>query len=230
MRQPQIIGHRGVRGHVAENTIASVTRALEMGVDGVEIDVFRIRSGEVVVFHDETLERLTDGSGRIEDKTWAELQKLRVLDSYPIPRLEEVLKLIDGRLILNIELKGSGTASPVYNILEKEMAANGWHKEQFLISSFKWEELEAYRELDKEMAIGILTETDVQKAIAKGVELKAKAVNPDHALLTADLMKAIKETGMEVWPWTVNDPSAMERMIRLGVDAIITDHPERIPD
>ena len=75
-QQPQIIGHRGAMGHAPENTVLSVQKALALDVDGIEIDVFRCQSGEIVVFHDKKLNELTNGKGRIEQKTWAQLQEL----------------------------------------------------------------------------------------------------------------------------------------------------------
>jgi glycerophosphoryl diester phosphodiesterase len=105
------IGHRGAKGHIAENTIASIHKAIELGADGIEIDVFLCKSGEIVLFHDKTLEKLTNGDGNIEDKNLEELRKLKVLNSsYSIPTLEEVLKSIDKDVFLNIELKGRNTA------------------------------------------------------------------------------------------------------------------------
>ena len=108
--QPLVIGHRGARGHVAENTVASVKKALELGVDGIEIDVFVCASGELVVFHDKTLEKLTDATGYIEALDLDSIRKITVLGREPIPTLEEVLETINAKAVLNIELKGSSTA------------------------------------------------------------------------------------------------------------------------
>ena len=105
------IGHRGAKGHVAENTVASIKKAIELGADGIEIDVFRCLSGEIVVFHDKTLDKLTNGSGYIEEKSLSELKELKVLGSkHSIPTLEEVIKSIGKGVILNIELKGPNTS------------------------------------------------------------------------------------------------------------------------
>jgi glycerophosphoryl diester phosphodiesterase len=106
---PEVIGHRGARGHIAENTLPSIQKAMALGVDGIEIDIFRCATGELVVFHDDTLDLLTDAEGYIEQFPLDSLRKINVLEGYQIPTLKEVLELIDGQVRLNIELKGSQT-------------------------------------------------------------------------------------------------------------------------
>ena len=103
-QQTQVIGHRGAMGHAPENTILSVQKALALGVDGIEVDVFRCLSGEIVVFHDKKLDKLTNGSGKIEEKTLKQLNALKVMGSEPIPTLENIIDVIDGSVQLNIEL------------------------------------------------------------------------------------------------------------------------------
>ena len=104
MKLPLKIGHRGVKAYCAENTIASVKKALELDVDGIEIDIHRCASGELVVFHDFTLDRMTNGTGEIHKKTWAELQSFEVSEGHKIPKLEEVLDVINKSCLINIEL------------------------------------------------------------------------------------------------------------------------------
>ena len=106
-KNPVIIGHRGAKGHLAENTLPSISKAIELGVDGIEIDIFKCASGELVVFHDKTLEKLTNSTGYIEELVLDSIRRIEVLNGYSIPTLEEVLDLINGRVFLNIELKGS---------------------------------------------------------------------------------------------------------------------------
>ena len=134
--QPLVLGHRGARGHVAENTVASVKKALELGVDGIEIDVFVCASGELVVFHDKTLEKLTDATGYIEAIDLDSIRKITVLGREPIPTLEEVLETINAKVVLNIELKGTRTAKPTYALLKKYFDAGKLSPTDVFISSF----------------------------------------------------------------------------------------------
>ena len=153
------IGHRGAKGHVAENTVASIKKAIELGADGIEIDVFRCLSGEIVVFHDKTLDKLTNGSGYIEEKSLSELKELKVLGSkHSIPTLEEVIKSIDKGVILNIELKGPNTSEGSLEMANKYIKLGEINSSDILFSSFNWKELSALRKLDKNVKIALITE------------------------------------------------------------------------
>ena len=113
------IGHRGARGYIAENTLESIQKALDLNVDGIEIDVFRCASGEIVVFHDKKLQRLTGHNGLIEETTLEELKNILVAGRYRIPTLQQVLEKIGGKILLNVELKGENTAIPTATILKQ---------------------------------------------------------------------------------------------------------------
>ena len=140
-QQTQIIGHRGAMGHAPENTVLSVQKALALDVDGIEIDVFRCQSVEIVVFNDKKLNKLTNGKGKIKQKTWAQLQELQVMESEPIPTLNSIISVIDGRVRLNIELKGKNTSKGVFNIMQTAVESGRWKMNQLYVSSFDWEEL-----------------------------------------------------------------------------------------
>jgi len=228
MKKPLVIGHRGAMGHVTENTIASVQKALDLGVDGIEIDVFNISSGETVVFHDKNVERLTNGGGLIEDYNMVDMRQLVLDGNHRIPTLQDVLKLIDNKVLLNIELKGAKTAGRVNFITNYYIEERGWSPENFIISSFNWDELRAMRALNPDIAIAVLTEDDPLDAIPVAKELNAEAINPNHSKLTAENNLAIKEAGFKIYTWTVNEAQDIIRMKRLGVDGIITNYPERI--
>ena len=225
---PISIGHRGAMGYIAENTIPSIEKAIELGADGIEIDVFKCASGELVVFHDLMLDKLTDLSGNIEETSLETIKKAKVLGSYEIPTLNEVMDLIDGSLILNIELKGSGTAGPTNDLLKDYLKKPSWDPSKIIISSFKWEELNIFFNLNEEIPIAILTDDDPLKAIPFAKIIKAYAINPKYSLLTKKNSKIIKSEGIKLFPWTVNDPSDINFLISLGVDGIITDFPDRV--
>jgi len=224
-----IIGHRGAMGHIAENTIPSIKKAMELGVDGIEIDVFKCKTGELVVFHDEKLERLTNSSGLIESLDLDSIKNIIVLDKYRIPTLEEVLELIDGQVKLNIELKGYETASPTNNLINQYINNGRWTEDEFIISSFKWGELEKIRELNTTIPIAVLVNSNVNPidALPFAKKIKAIAVNPYFKDLNQENIQEIHSNGFKVFPYTVNELDDIERMVRLGVDAIITDYPER---
>lgn len=225
---PQIIGHRGAMGYETENTVASVRKAMELGVDMIEIDVFRIQSGEIVVFHDERVERLTNGGGNIEEFNIVDLKRLTLDGGHKIPQLQEILGAMDHQLPLNIELKGAGTAGRVQFITNYYVEREGWQPEQFLISSFNWDELREYRALDPNARIAVLTEEDPLQALEVARELGAEAINPAAASVTAENVQAMHEAGFRVNVWTVNDPEEFQKLKAMGVDAVFTDYPDRM--
>lgn len=228
MNLPLVIGHRGAMGHETENTIASINKALEFGVDMIEIDVFKIKSGEIVVFHDDTLERLTNGKGRIEDYTLTELNRLVVTGNHKIPLLTDVLNTINAQVPLNIELKGTNTAVDVNTIVLEYVKNKGWSLEDFIISSFNWEELKIAREVNESIRIAILTEENPTDAIPIAKELKAEAINPNIEKLNLEIANTIREEGFKIYSWTINDPNDIILAKRWGIDGIITNFPERV--
>ncbi len=228
MKEPLVIGHRGAMGHETENTLASIQKALDLGVDMIEIDVFKIKSGEIVVFHDERLERLSNAGGRIEEYNIFELNKVTLDGNHRIPMLQDVLKLIDNKVRLNIELKGSDTADRVNFIVNYYVKEKGWQLDNFLISSFKWDELKAIRELNPTIPIAVLTEDDPIKALSIAKDLNAEAINPNFNKLNLEVVDKIKSEGLKVYTWTVNDSTDIRAMKDLKVDGIITNFPERV--
>lgn len=227
MKKPLNIGHRGAMGHETENTIASVKKALALNVDMIEIDVFLIKSGELVVFHDGILDSLTNTSGRIEDFTFEELQKVIVKGNHQIPALHEIIETINRKVPLNIELKGKNTAEPTFELL-KIFYKNGWKKNDFVISSFLWNELETYRKLDPEIPIAILTEENPLDAISIGKKLNVVAINPWWETLTKENVEQIQKEGFKIYTYTVNEPKDIKFVTELGVDGIFCNFPERL--
>ena len=222
------IVHRGAKGYVAENTIESIQEAIRLGVNGVEIDVFRCKSGEIVLFHDKTLEKLTDGKGEIENKTLTELKKLKVLDSqYSIPTLDEVLKSIGREIFLNIELKGSNTSMRSYELVKKYINQNKINSKKILFSSFNWKELKKLRKLSNDINIALITEDDPLLAINSAKELNAVAINPNFRDLNIEVVKKIKNAGFDIYTWTVNQREDIEKIKKFNVNGIITDYPDR---
>ena len=215
-----VIGHRGAKGHVAENTLVSIKKAIELGADGIEIDVFRCLSGEIVLFHDKKLDKLTNGTGLIEQTTLNDLKKLKVLGSNEqIPTLNEVLE---------IELKGRNTAKLSLEIVKNYIKNEKIISKNILFSSFDWEELKDLRDLDSKVNIALVTENNPLDAIEPALNLQAIAINPTHKKLNKKVVEQIFNAGLKIYTWTVNDDKQIEKMKQLGVNGIITDYPERI--
>lgn len=222
------IGHRGAKGYIAENTIESIQKALDFGVDGIEIDVHVCVTGELVVFHDFTLDRMTNGTGEVGKKSLSELKKLRINGEFLIPTLEEILDVIDKKCFLNIELKGKQTASKTCEVIQKYIKENRWNYSDFLVSSFQYHELEAVFNIDKLIPLGVLTKANVDEAMEFAETINAIAIHPNFALLTSDNVKRVQTKGYKVYTWTVNDNKTIQRMITYGVDGIISDVPDRL--
>lgn len=225
---PLNIGHRGAMGHVLENTLPSIDKALELGVDMIEIDVFVIASGELVVFHDDELDRLAlNAQGPIENHTRETLQQVILKDQHRIPRLEDVIERINRNVPLNIELKGANTARPTVAVLQTYYD-RGWNPKDFIISSFRWDELATLRSLDPIIDIAVLTEEDPLQAIPTAKALKAVAINPWWKTLTAQNVKTLQKEGFKVYTYTVNEPEDIKTVTQWGVDGIFCNFPERV--
>jgi len=223
-----VCGHRGAMGHATENTLESMKKGIELKADMLEIDVFKIKTGELVVFHDDNLERITDAKGKIEDYSFEDLRKVLVAGKHQIPTLEEVIETINRKAVLNIELKGSNTATDTYRIIE-EFKQKGWKNKDFFISSFKYDELQKMRFLSKEIAIGLLTfKEPIEEVIKKAKIINAQAINPYYKTVNLENVTLIKSNNLKVYPWTVNESVDIKVLKNLKVNGIITDFPERI--
>ncbi len=221
----KIFGHRGAAGLVAENTLESITKALELGVDGIEIDVHRCKSGEIVVIHDETLDRTTNGTGKVSDYTWSELKRFRTIEGYSIPLLHQVLDLIDAKCTLNIELKGIGTALPTIEHLEKQIKSSRWSYDNFIISSFDHSQLVQIKAVTSKFRLGVLTEENIANVVQVAVQLNAFSIHPPISSLTKDAVTLAKKQGYQVFVWTVNTKPLILQSKSWNVDGIITDFP-----
>lgn len=222
-----VIGHRGAMGYETENTIASIEKAIELGVSMIEIDVLRIKSGELMVFHDKRVDRLTNGAGEIEDYYMSDVLALNLVGGHKIPTLQQVLKAVDGRVKINIELKGKRTASKVDQIIRVYERREGYPLSNYMISSFDWEELDAFRALNQEVDVAVLTDADPLQAIPKAQELNAVAVNPDYKNINAEIVKQIHDAGFKVYTYTVNEEADIVSVKEMGVDGIFCDYPDR---
>jgi glycerophosphoryl diester phosphodiesterase len=223
-----VIAHRGARGHAPENTLAAFDKALELGAKWIELDV-QWHDGQLWVFHDQRLERCTNGKGWLVDHKTAALRALDAGGGQRIPLLHEVLRHLRGRVCVNIELKtGEGTAAAVATALRAAFAS-GWKPEQFLVSSFHLPELREFKRRIPELPLGVLLCGVPLDLAAAASQLGAQVVSLDRDFADPTLVKDAQARGMKVFVFTVNEREDIARFRAAGIDGVFTDFPERAP-
>lgn len=222
------IGHRGAKGYEPENTLVAFEKAIELGVDGIELDLHLSSDNELVVIHDATVDRTTDGKGEVNQLSLKELKALNIENEQKIPTLTEVFDLVNQRCFINIELKGIGTAQPVIKLISHYISEKKWDYNDFIISSFNWKMLEETQSLDPKIKIGVLTEESIDEALAFAKKINAFAIHPDYELLSKENVILMQKNGFEIYPWTVNSESAIRKIKSFNVNGIISDFPDRI--
>lgn len=220
-------GHRGARGHEPENTVRSVRKALELGADGVEVDV-RYVDGHLMVIHDDTLQRTTNGHGPLTGKTFTELRALDAGLGERIPTLAEIFDTVNRRAVVNVELKGAHTAAPVVALIDDYVRHRGWHYDDFLLSSFDHERIREVRQLRSEIRIGALIDKTPRGDVEFAERLGAWSLHPGQRCVTPALVADAHERRLKVFVFTVNGPKHIARMRALGVDGVFSDFPERV--
>ena len=217
-------------GHVLENTIESVQKAIELNVDGIEIDVFKSKNGELVVYHDPFLSRLSNSNAFIEQISLDSIKKIELIGGYFIPTLKEIVDIIPEKIFLNIELKGQDTAFETNKIIINYLNTYNFPVSKFIISSFRWDELKKIRSFNKDIPIAILVDSlhKIDDAIKLAKQINAVALNPNKEFITKEIVNKIQSKNIKVYPYTINTPRNIRKMRSMGVDAIITDYPDRI--
>ncbi|WP_324659150.1 glycerophosphodiester phosphodiesterase [Bacillus cereus] len=235
MSKPLIFAHRGVKGTHPENTMIAFQEAERIGAHGIELDVHLSKDGELVVIHDETVDRTTNGVGLVSEKTVEELQLLDA-GSYKdpsfheakIPTLREVfIWLSTTNLQLNIELKTDVIHYP--NIEEKAVAlVREYHlSNQIVFSSFNHDSVSLLAEIAPEIPRAILYDTPLADPISEAKHREASGLHPNFQLLTKEFVQLAQEQGYVFRPYTINEYKDLQTMINYGVDVIITDWPAR---
>jgi glycerophosphoryl diester phosphodiesterase len=228
------IAHRGASGRAPENTHAAFAAALELGAEAIELDCQLTADGEVVVIHDETLERTTDGEGSVGDWTAAELAALDAgawfaaeFAGERIPRLADVLAQLRNRVTLDIEIKSArdlGVIEPKLAALIAAEQATEW----VVFSSFHSEAVRTMRALAPWARLGVLCDEDPRaRGLALANEVNAEVLIPGRRWIDPRIVEEAHVRGFDVWVWTVNEPGEMRRLIALGVDGLFSDYPER---
>ncbi|HEY9158853.1 glycerophosphodiester phosphodiesterase [Candidatus Binatus sp.] len=225
------IAHRGASGTFPENTVSAFRAAIDAGADMCELDAQLSRDGAVVVIHDETVERTTDGKGEVAELTLEELKRLDAGAKFKggpfkgaqIPTLDEVFSVTSGKCGLNIELKAAGLEHQVAQIMQARNALA-----DSIVSSFEWEYLKKLQQLHFNIRVGLLAEEKPVELMMNAVAMRAHSINPRWDMVTSDLCKAAHERGLKLYTWTVDADSRMRALIECGVDGIMTNHPERL--
>lgn len=223
-----IIGHRGAMGYEPENTLRSFERAISFGVAMIEFDVYALKDGSLVVIHDLKVDRTTNGTGYVIDKTLEEIKMLDAGSGEKIPTLQETLNSINKRVGVNIELKGENTAALVAEVLKEYVENKGWSYEDFLVSSFNHPELQIFKRLMPEIKIGALTSI-IPLDYAKYAEpLQAFAIHPAIDFVNKAFVDDAHQRGFKVYVYTVNEADDYAHMKQIGVDGVFTNNPDKL--
>nr|WP_315243539.1 glycerophosphodiester phosphodiesterase family protein [uncultured Flavobacterium sp.] len=222
------IAHRGAKAYEPENTLQAFQKALDLNSDGIELDVHLSSDGHIIVMHDETIDKMTNGKGDINTYTLAELKSFLIADEFQIPTLNEVFDLVNKNCFINVELKNADTSKNVVSLIEEYITEKGWNYDHFIISSFDWNALKEVHNLNSNIPIGVLTEEDLDTALAFAESIQAKAIHPDFHLLNADNVRKMQEKGFWVLPWTVNVEEDIQKVKSYNVNGIISDFPDKI--
>ena len=228
-----VVGHRGAMGYAPENTLASFELALEQGADVVELDVHLSRDGEVVVIHDEQLERTTDGRGLVGEHSLAELRRLDAgawfdprFAGQRLPTLDEVRAWAAGRTPLAIEIKNGpifydGIEAKIVALLERHAM-----REQALVIAFDHHALRRVRALDDSVLTGVLYSCRPIDPLALARAVGAQVLEPHWSFVTPEDVATAHAAGLRVSTWATSEPAALRRLLAAGVDGLATNHPD----
>ncbi|MDE0839622.1 MAG: glycerophosphodiester phosphodiesterase family protein [Kiritimatiellae bacterium] len=221
---PLIIGHRGAAGHAPENTQASIRAAFDLNADWIEIDL-RMCKDALIVVHDDTLDRTTNGNGPAANLNYAEIWPLDAGQGESIPTLETVLGLLPESAGINIELKEPQTLAPLVECLTRR---DECAKRSVLVSSFDWALLDNLRVRMPAIDLAPLTKRRFTDAMTAANSLNAYAINASHKHLSRKHVTAAHAQQRRVFAYTANTPKEIAQMLDIGVDGIISDYPDRV--
>jgi glycerophosphoryl diester phosphodiesterase len=234
-KRPLVVAHRGASKEAVENTLPAFRLARKQGADGVELDVMRCGSGEVVVFHDDDLARLGGGTARdrVRAIPWSRLERTDLGGGANIPQLTEVFEELGAGMLINVELKSppswagrlrdDGLAGQVAELIRRHGA-----EERVLVSSFDPLLLARFRAALPQVATGLLFGADQSRPFSHAWSspfLQPTALHPEAVLVDAVTARAWRHRGYLIHVWTVDAPDELRCLAALGVDALITNQP-----
>ncbi len=217
----KIISHRGARAEEPENTLRALKRAFVCGADAVEIDTRLSKDCKIVVIHDDTLERTTNGFGKVNEKT---LEQLRTFDAgkgEKIPKLSEVLLLAEN---LGIELVIELKEENMEEIVVHEIVEAGMEK-SVIISSFFHPSLLRIKKLAPEIKTGVIISCLPIFPVKLAIDAKADVIFPRYPRLNREFVEEASEKEIEIYPWTINSVEDLEKALELGIKGVVTDYP-----
>jgi glycerophosphoryl diester phosphodiesterase len=217
----KIMGHRGASFYEPENTLRSFRRALQMGVAAVELDVHLTRDGRLAVIHDATLERTTNGRGRVQDFTLAELQRLDAGQGEPIPSLEEALDLVRDQAHLLVELKEPEAAAALLTFFRQRQAFGAAD-----VISFWHPALKAMKEAEPRLRTGALLVGCPADPVGLARAARADALVLQYAYVTADLVAAAQAHGLKVYIWNIDNVETAKPYLAMNPDLIGSNRPD----
>jgi glycerophosphoryl diester phosphodiesterase len=224
----KVYAHRGASAERPENTLPAFARALELGADGIELDVHLSRDGVPVVIHDDTVNRTTNGEGAVAEMAAADLQALDAGGGAGVPTLANVLDLVDDRMHVDIEVKVAAAADAVLAETIQRPTLS------FAISSFNHDVLRHVRAVHPRVELWPLTLGVADDVLATANALGSPCIAVHDPLLNAEIVEYARGRGVECWVWTVNDPERAVMLAQMGAIGICTDNPaamlERIRD
>lgn len=232
----KIFAHRGFSGKYPENTMLAFEKAVEIGVDGIELDVHLTKDNEIVIIHDEDIKRTCDGEGLVKDMTLEELRKFDASATFRgvygfcgIPTLREYFELVkDTDIITNIELK---TGVYEYPTIEKrviDMVREFGLSDKIIFSSFNHFTVKRCEEIAPEIKRGFLTGDWLYDFGKYTAERKVQCCHPWHVSLSEETVKEMHEAGCEINTWTVNEYDDIRKLSAWGVDSLIGNFPDRM--
>nr|WP_101845627.1 glycerophosphodiester phosphodiesterase family protein [Halobacillus sp. Marseille-P3879] len=235
------IAHRGASGYAPENTMAAFDKAFNMKADMFEIDVQMSKDGELVVIHDTTVDRTTDGTGKVGDLTYDELQQLDAGSFFgeefageKIPTLGEVLDEYKGKIGILIEMKSPSLYPGIEEKIAEELKKRNLDKpnnDKIIVQSFEHNSVQAFHSILPDVPVGVLLSYSgdgISNEQMIEFSSYAEYVNPNMAMIDTELVERIHEYGMQTHPWTVRDQESADYLLEVGADGIITDYPDYV--
>jgi glycerophosphoryl diester phosphodiesterase len=218
----KIIGHRGAKGLAQENTLVSLKKALEYGIDEIEFDVRVTKDDVPVLAHDDAIYSLSGKKFSVRGHTLAEINQF----TSGISTLQEALEMVDKRVKLLIEVKPRVPVAPIINIVKK-MLTNGWHPEDLSFCSFSQRTLLALQKALPQIKKVVNEDYSVLIGMYRARQLGTKHISMAQQYLWSAPVALLKKRGYELYSYTLNNPQKAQRLVRHGLAGIITDHPER---